>query len=275
MFELHLFQRAFLACIIIGFTNGFTSGFVLLNRSPLKLSALSHSLLPGIVLATMLVGLTVLSAFGGAVIMAVIIGVLSLLLAHHSKLSQDTTLSILYTGAFALGILMLNRLGKADELEHWLFGNILGLTELDLWMSFGIGLLAVVLLTLFQRPVLLTLFEPNVAQTLGVPVRWIHYGSFTLLILVLVTTLQAVGCILSIGLIVTPGATVRLFTNSPRILFLASGLLGAVGAALGLCLAYYVDLPAEAGIVLTLTIFFLFAFLFKVFMSLMRKNTTA
>lgn len=273
MFDLLLFQRAFLACIIIGFTNGYTSGFVLLNRSPLKLTALSHSLLPGIALATLMVGLTVISAFTGAVIMAVLVGTLSLLLSRHSKLSQDTTLSILYTGAFALGILLLNRLGKADELEHWLFGNILGLTKLDLWMSFGIGLVAVILLTLFQRPVLLTLFEPNVAQTLGVPVRMVQYASFAMLILVLVTTLQAVGCILSIGLIVTPGATVRMFTNNPRVLFLASGILGAVGSALGLSLAYYVDLPAEAGIVLTLTSFFLFAFVIRAFLTLIKKKS--
>lgn len=272
MFDLLLFQRAFLACVIIGFTNGYTSGFVLLNRSPLKLTALSHSLLPGIALATLMVGLTVISAFTGAVIMAVLVGTLSLLLSRHSKLSQDTTLSILYTGAFALGILLLNRLGKAEELEHWLFGNILGLTELDLWMSFGIGLVAVILLTLFQRPVLLTLFEPNVAQTLGVPVRVVQYASFAMLILVLVTTLQAVGCILSIGLIVTPGATVRMFTNNPRVLFLGSGILGAVGSALGLSLAYYVDLPAEAGIVITLTAFFLFAFIIRAFLTLIRKK---
>lgn len=263
MFELLLFQRAFLACLIIGFTNGYTSGFVLLNRSPLKLSALSHSLLPGIAIATLMVGLTVISAFTGAVIMAILVGVLSLLLARNSTLSQDTTLSILYTGAFALGILLLNQLGRTEELEHWLFGNILGLTELDMWMSLGIGLLAIIILTLFQRPILLTLFEPNVAQTLGVPVRLVQYGSFALLILVLVTTLQAVGCILSIGLIVTPGATVRLFTNNASTLFIISGLLGAIGSALGLTLAYYLNMPAEAGIVITLTSFFLLGFILR------------
>jgi len=204
--------------------------------------------------------------------MAVIIGVLSLLLSRNSRLTQDTTLAILYTGAFALGILMINKTGQTQELEHWLFGNILGLSDLDLWMSFGVGVISVTLLTLFQRMVLLTLFESTVAQTLGVPTRVVHYVSMAVLILVLVTTLQAVGCILAIGLIVTPGATVRLFTNNPRTLFLASGLLGAFGASLGLTLGYYFDLPAESSIVLTFTIIFLFSFILRSFLTLSKKN---
>ncbi len=271
MFELTLFQRAFLACLIIGFTNGYASAFVLINRSPLKLTALSHSLLPGIALATLLVGLSVVSAFVGAVIMAVLIGMFSILIARRSMLSQDTTLSILYTGAFALGIITLNYLGQTQELEGWLLGNILGLTNSDLMMSFGIGFLCVTLLSLFLRPILLTSFEPDVAQTLGVPVRLINYLGFALLILVLVTTLQAVGCILAIGLIVTPGATVRLFTNRPRLIFIGSGLLGAGGAAVGLLLSYHLSFPASASIVSTLTIIFLLAWGLRAGLTLHRK----
>jgi len=274
MFELVLFQKAFLACLIIGFTNGYASAFVLMNRSPLKLSALSHSLLPGICLATFLVGLTVVSAFIGAVVTAIAIGTLSILFARYSKLSQDTMLSILYTGAFALGIMAIDRMGHASELEHWLLGNILGITHLDLTMSFIIGVLAIGLMTLFMRPILITLFEPDVAQTLGIPVRVVQYVGFTLLILVLVTTLQAVGCILSVGLIVTPGATIRLFTNRPRVLFIGSGGLGAIGAATGLTIAYHLDFPAEASIVMTLTSFFLIAWIIHISLTLYKKKLT-
>jgi len=273
MFELTIFQRAFFACLVIGFTNGYASAYVLINRSPLKLTALSHSLLPGIALATLLVGLSVMSAFTGAVFMAILIGMFSILIARQTKLSQDTTLSILYTGAFAGGIIILNYLGQTQELEQWILGNILGLTNTDLTMSFVIGLLAVILLTLFQRPILLTAFQPDVAETLGVPVRVINYAGFALLILVLVTTLQAVGCILAIGLIVTPGATVRLFTNRPRLIFIASGLLGSIGSAMGLLIAYYLGFPAAASIVTTLTIIFLASWCFKALLTLTSKTS--
>jgi len=251
--DLPLYQRAFLATLVIGFANGFTSALVLLHRSPLKLTALSHSLLPGIAIAAWLVGLGVVSAFVGSVVTALMIGLLTILISQRTRISDDTVLAVLYTGAFALGIIVLNKIGAAQELDHWLLGNILGLSDLDLWMSFVVGLLAVGVLSLYNRAILLTLFDPEVARSLGVRVRLLNYGVFALLILVLVTTLQAVGCILAIGLIVTPAATVRPFVQSATSLFFASGLLGAVAATAGLWLGYHFDQPAGASIVVTLS----------------------
>lgn len=245
-----IFQRALVATLIIGFANGYTSAFVLLHRSPLKLTALSHSLLPGIAIATWLVGLGVVSAFVGSFLTALVIGLLTLVISSRTKISSDTTLAVLYTGAFALGVMILNQIGAAQELEHWLLGNIQGLSDLDLWMSFIVGLIAVGAISLFRRSILLNLFEPSVAISLGVNARLLNYGLFALLILVLITTLQAVGCILAIGLIVTPAATMRNLCNSSRQLFLWSGILGALGSAAGLILSYAIDLPAGSCIVI-------------------------
>lgn len=256
-FDLNIYQRALLACLMIGFTNGYVSAFVLINRSSLKLSALSHSILPGVAIATWLVGLTVINAFIGASLCAILIGLLAIYFSKKSKLPQDTTLTILYTGAFAFGIMILNKISHSQELEHWLFGNILGLADLDLWMAYGVGLVVVCALGLFRRPILIFLFEQDVAQTLGISVKLLQYLLFALLILVLVTTLQAVGCILAVGLIVTPAATVRLFTHSPPILFTYSGILGALGSATGLYLSYVFNLPAGSSIVLLFTVIFI------------------
>lgn len=264
-FDLLIYQRAFIATLVIGFANGYTSAFVLLHRSPLKLTALSHSLLPGIAVAAWLVGLGVISAFVGSVVTALIIGALTLLLSQKTKLSDDTVLAVLYTAAFALGIILLNKIGAAQELDHWLLGNILGLSNVDLWMSLLVGLLSVAVLTIFQRSITLTLFEPQVARSLGVPVKLLNYGLFALLIFVLVTTLQAVGCILAIGLIVTPAATVRPFTNSAKTLFFWSGLLGALASAAGLWLSYHFNQPAGASIVVSLSVCFLLSAGFSFF----------
>lgn len=262
-FSIPIFQRALLATLMIGFANGYTSAFVLLNRSPLKLTALSHSLLPGVAVATWLVGIGVVSAFTGSVITALIIGALTLFISGRTKISSDTALAVLYTGAFAIGVMILSRIGQAQELEHWLLGDIIGLSDLDLWMSFTVGLISVGVLTLFRRSMLLTLFEPTVAQSLGVNTRVFHYASFGLLILVLVTTLQAVGCILSIGLIVTPAATVRNFCNSSRRLFLLSGIVGAVGSAAGLVLSQQLDLLPGPAIVLVHSTLFVASALYR------------
>lgn len=255
-FEIPLYQRALIATLIIGFVNGYTSAFVLLHRSPLKLTALSHSLLPGVAIATWMVGLGIVSAFFGAVTAAIAIGLLTVLLSRVSKISDDTVLAVLYTGAFALGIMVLQEVGSNQNLNHWLLGNILGLSDLDLWMSFGVGIIAVTLLSLYRRSIVLNLFDPEVAASLGIRTRLLDYASFVVLILVLITTLQAVGCILAIGMIVTPAAIARPFVRTPDALFPISGLIGALGSALGLLLSIQFHQPAGASIAATLAALF-------------------
>ncbi|MGC6425791.1 MAG: metal ABC transporter permease [Akkermansiaceae bacterium] len=262
-FELNLYQRAFLASVIIGYVNGYTSSFVLLHRSPLKLAAFSHSLLPGVAIATLLFTLTVLTAFLGALVAAIIIGVLTILLSKVSKIHDETVLAVLYTGAFAVGIITLNYVGSNQELEKWLLGNIIALSDLDLQMSLVVGLIAVSFFTLYRRALVAHLFDPEVAASLGIKTRVLEYLSFIILILVLITTLQAVGCVLAVGLIVTPAAIARSFVKTPDQLFLVSGLVGAVGCAAGLLASYYFDQPAGASITVVLTGAFLLSVLFR------------
>ncbi|MGC6458893.1 MAG: metal ABC transporter permease [Akkermansiaceae bacterium] len=270
-FDILLYQRALIATVIIGFVNGYTSAFVLLHRSPLKLTALSHSLLPGVAIAAYFLGLTVLSAFFGALLSAIMIAVLTVLLSKVTRISDDTILAVLYTGAFAVGIMVLQKLGSNQDLEDWLLGNILGLSDLDLWMSFGVGLVAVTLLSLFRRAIVLNLYDPEVAASLGIPTRLLDYLSFTVLILVLVTTLQAVGCILAIGLIVTPAAIIRPFVSTPESLFPLSGLVGGAGAALGLLVSLQFSLPAGASIAATLAGLFVISVIAR---TAFKKNIT-
>ena len=254
-----LVQRALLAAVIIGFTNGFVSAFVVLHRSPLKLGALSHAILPGIAVVVLLAGISTIGIYAGALAAAALVGLGAVFLARRSALGEDTVLAVLFTGAFALGVFLITNFEGGDALEHWLLGNIIGLSDSDLWMSFAVGSLAVAVVTLFRRPIMLNLFEADVAATLGVRTALLNYGLFALLILVLVTTLQAVGTVLAIGLIVTPAAIVRQLTHSVRGLFLWSGVVGAFGAVLGFSLAFPFDQPQGASMVLTLSTMFLVA----------------
>ena len=264
-FDLGIYQRALIACMVIGFINGYLSALVLLHQSPLRLAALSHSILPGVSLSILIFGLSGVGIYFGAVACAVITGVLAIYFAKDFILSVDTILAILYTGGFSIGILLINYLEMSQVLEHWLLGNILALSNLDLIASFVIGFIVLSLISIFRRPILLTLYEPDVARTLSIPVRIIQYGIFVGMILVLVTTLQAVGCVLAIGLIVTPAATIRTLTNSTSSLFLFSGLLGSFGASAGLILSYHLNTPAGASIVLVLTLIFLARFFIEHF----------
>jgi manganese transport system permease protein len=256
------FQRALLAAVLIGFTNGYFSGFVVLKRTALSVSALSHTMLPGIALAILITGtLTQANAFLGALAAALLVGLGSVVVSRNSRIAQGTALAILYTTAFALGVAVLRFLATSAQLEEWLFGDIMSVSDGDLWMAFAIACLVLISSTVFFRPLLLTLFEPNIAAAQGVPVRSMHYLFFGLLILALVASLQAVGCVLSVGLLVAPAATVSLLTNRTDLLFWGGGAIGAIGSVAALFLSWHSNLSAGPCIVLVLGTLFLLAFL--------------
>lgn len=256
-------KRALLACAMIGFANGFASAFVVLRKSALKVGTLSHGLLPGIALAVFFFGLTQWSALAGAILAALFIGLGSVFLSQTSRIDQDTALGILYTAGFAGGFILLSRLNVRQKLDEWLFGSIVGMADSDLWIAFGISVVAVLTLTALQRPLLIYLFEANVAASLGVPVRFLNYATFGVVILVLVSSLQAVGCILSVGLLVTPAATVYLFSNNARTLFLGGGLIGMAGSVTAFFLSYPLGWHISSTIVLVLGVLFLLACIFS------------
>ena len=256
------FQRALLAGLLIGFTNGFFSGFVVVRRTALSVSALSHTMLPGIALGILITGtLTQVNAFIGALTAALFVGLGSVVVSRTSRVAQGTALAILYTTAFALGVAVLKYLHNYGDLEHWLFGDIRLVSSSDLWLAFNIGSIILLGSNIFFRPLLLTLFEPDVAAAQGVPVRAMNYLLFGMLILALVTSLQAVGCVLSVGLLVAPAATLSLLTNRTSLLFWGGGLVGALGSVFALLLAYWTDIPAGPAIVIVLGTLFLLAFL--------------
>jgi ABC-type Mn2+/Zn2+ transport system permease subunit len=257
------YQRALLAAVMIGFANGFFSGFVVLRRTALSVSALSHTMLPGIALAIFITGaLTQANAFLGALFAALVVGLGSVAVSRGNRIAQGTALAVLYTTAFAAGVAILPHLDTRQELEHWLFGDIVAVGNADLWIVFSISAVTLTTTNLLMRPILLTLFEPNVAAAQGVPTRAMQYLLFGLLILSLVASLQAVGCVLSVGLLVAPAATVSLLTDRTSALFWGGGILGALGSVAALLISAHFNLSPGPVIVMVLGGFFLLAYLF-------------
>lgn len=256
-------QRALIAALMIGFTNGYASAFVVLRKSALKVGSLSHALLPGIAVAILVAGLHDWSAFLGSLFAALLIGLGSLAVSRGSRLDQDSALAILYTAAFSGGIILLRRLGVTNEMDEWLFGNIMGLRDSDLWTNFWISAGALSFLTALHRPLLMTLFDAEVAATLGVPVRLLQYALFAVLIIVLISSLQAVGCMLALGLLVTPAATIYLLTDSTEALFWGGAILGGLCAGSAVLIGWWLNIEQGPAIVLVLGAVFLLAFLFS------------
>jgi len=258
------YQRALATAGFIGFANGFFSGFVVLRRNALSVSALSHTMLPGIALGILLTGaLSQWNAFFGAMGAALLVGLGSVAVARGNRVEQGTALAVLYTAAFALGIALLPLLDTRTELEHWLFGDIIAVGNADIWIAFGIGAFTLLITNLLMRPILLTLFEPNVAAAQGVPVRMIQYLIFGLMVLALVSSLQAVGCVLSVGLLVTPAATVSLLTDRTSALFWGGGLIGGLGSIIAVLLAGNLGIAPGPAIVIVLGGLFVAAYLFS------------
>lgn len=258
------YQRALATAGFIGFANGFFSGIVVLRRNALSVSALSHTMLPGIALGILVTGaLTQWNAFLGALFAALLVGLGSLAVSRGNRIAQGTALAVLYTTGFAAGVAILPRLDTRQELEHWLFGDIIAVGNADMWIAFAIGSLTLLVTTLWMRPILLTLFEPNVAAAQGVNVRLYQYLVFGLLVLSLVASLQAVGCVLSVGLLVTPAATVSLLTDRTSALFWGGGLVGCIGSLAAVLFSSSLGIAPGPAIVIALGILFLIAYLFS------------
>lgn len=183
------------------------------------------------------------------------------LLSRGSRVKEDTALAILYTVAFSTGVILLSFVKVRVSLLHYLFGNVLGVSNQDLWVSYGVATVVLPLLVAAERPLQLLLFEPSVARSQGIATGFLNMALVVALVLTLVSSLQAVGVILLLGLLISPAATVYLLCDSYPALLWGGGALGVCGAVSGLWLSYWLGLPSGACIVLVLGLMFCLAYL--------------
>src|SRR4030095_3948317 len=265
-------QRALFGGVLIGFTNGFLGAFVVLRRLALMADSLSHSMLPGLALGVMFFGLSLSALFVGGLFAALFVALGAQVVARSSRLKEDTALAILYTVAVSLGLVLLTFVKTRVSLNHYLFGNILGLADSDLWLAYGVALIAVPLLAALQRPYLLLLFEPAVARSQSIRTGLLNLLLIILLVVTMVSSVQAVGVILMLGLLIAPAATVYLLCDSFPAMLWGGGAIGAIGSMGGLVLSYRIsNLPSGAAIVLVLGAIFVVAWIFSPRYGLIRR----
>ncbi len=270
-FRFEFLQKALMGCILIGFTNGYLSTFIVLRRNALLADGLAHALLPGLAVSAIFFGLNPFGLFLGALLAALLVVLGGKMISHNSRLKDDTSIGALYIFAFALGILLLKYSAVRIDLTHFLFGNVLGLSNMDLWLTYGISFTIVLSLTVLQRHLLLVIFDPTVARSLGIRVAWLDYLLIGLMVMAMISSLQAVGVVLSLGLLILPAATLYLLSDSYPTMIWGGALLGTTGAILGLLVSYWIDVPSGPSIVMVLSFFFLLAYLFGPKYGLVRK----
>jgi iron/zinc/copper transport system permease protein len=258
LFKYQYLQNALLAGMLVGIICGVVGCFVILRGLALMGDAISHAVLPGVVVAY-LVGF---SFFIGAVIAGVLTALGIGYIAQNSRIKNDAAIGIMFTAAFALGIVMITlQHGTGVDLWHILFGNVLAVSRDDLWTTLGIGVIVLACIVTFYKHLLLSTFDATMAQAIGMPTKMIHYLLMLLLSLVTVSALKTVGIILVVAMLITPGAIAHLLTDRfPAMLWLST-LFGMLSSIVGVYISYIYDVATGASIVLVASVLFAIAFL--------------
>jgi manganese/iron transport system permease protein len=251
-------QRALLVSVVVGAVCAVLSCYLVLKGWSLMGDAISHAVLPGIVVAFILGLPLALGAFAAGLSCALLTGYLK----ENSRVKEDTVMGIVFSGMFGLGLVIFSKIETELHLLHILFGNVLGVTAQDVIETAIIAGLTLAAVLLKRRDLLLYCFDPNHARAVGLPVRVLHYGLLILLSLTIVASLKAVGIILVIAMLVAPGAIAYLLTDRfDRMLVIATSV--AVGSsALGTIVSFHIDGATGACIVLIQFAVFVLAFLF-------------
>nr|MBN1229136.1 metal ABC transporter permease [Anaerolineae bacterium] len=219
--------------------------------------AIAHTILPGIVVAFMLGINAFIGALAAAVITALGIGLLS----RRSRLKEDTAIGVVFSGLFALGILLLSKTGSYQDLTHILFGNILGVSWGDFWGVTIVIFIVMAFVLVFYKELLVTSFDPGHALAIGLSPELIRYGLLLLIALTVVTAIQTVGVVLVIALLVTPAATASLLARELPHIMLLGIVFSILSTIAGLYISFYVNVSSGASVVLALTAIFILVFL--------------
>lgn len=246
-------QRGLLASVLVAIICGVLGSFVVLKGLAFIGDALAHASFGGVALAFVLGANIYLGAFVFALATALGIGAIS----QRGRVSADTAIGVLFSGTFALGILIISRVESyTTDLFGYLFGDVLSITAQDLATITVSGLVVLALVAAFYRRLLFVAFDPTVAAASGVPARGLEYLLLALLGVTIVTAIQAVGIVLVVALLVTPAATASLLARRFHHMILISVLVGCLSALLGIYVSYYLDVASGAAIILVATALF-------------------
>ena len=255
-FQFAFMQNAFYISMIVSVPTALLSCFLVMKGWALMGDAVSHAVLPGIVLAYIIGIPLIIGAFAAGMTCALATGYLS----TNSRVKQDTVMGVVFSGMFGVGIVLYVSVETSAHLDHILFGNMLGVEPHELWtagmISAGVGLI----LALKWKDWLLHSFDPAQARASGLWVNWLHYGLLAALSLTIVATLSAAGLILAIGLLIAPGAIAFLVVRKFSTMLWVSVIVCMTSMLLGTYASFFLDSAPAPTIILVMTALFIAAF---------------
>lgn len=252
-------QYALITSMLVGLASGVIGSFIILRGMSLMGDAISHAVLPGVAISYMFGFSYILGATAFGMLTAGIIGFVT----QRSRLKNDTAIGIVFSSFFALGVILISFAQSATNLYHILFGNVLAVRESDMLMTAIVSGIVLLFVFIFYKELKITSFDPMMAKAYGLNTTLVHYLLMFFLTLVAVVSLQTVGTILVISMLITPAATAYLLTDRLAKMIFISATVGVLSAIIGVFYSYSYNWPSGATIVLTSAVFFTLAFLFS------------
>ncbi|MGB3656148.1 MAG: metal ABC transporter permease [Rivularia sp. (in: cyanobacteria)] len=254
-------QRSLIVAVLVGLLCAVVGSYLMVQRLALLGDAISHSVLPGLAVAFIL-GMNI---FVGAFIAGVLSTMVITWIRTRSPIKEDAAMGIVFSAFFALGVTLITVVQKDNkiDLNHFLFGNILGVTVSDMRDIAVIAAVVLIVVFLLYKELLFYTFDPLGAQAAGLPVNRLNFGLMVIIALTIVASLKAVGVILVLSLLITPGATAYLLVKRLHEVMILGAIIGVISSISGMYLSYFYNLPSGPAIVLVVSGLFVLSLLFS------------
>lgn len=257
--DLAFLPKALAVAVMSSIVCGVVGSYVVLRGMAFIGDAVAHAVFPGLAVAFVVSGNLILGGTLAGVLTAVLIAVFS----QNRRLREDSVIGVFFVAAFALGIVVISQApGYAGSLQQFLFGAITGIPDSDLYVVAGTGVVVLLVLFALHKEFVTISLDRESARAMGVPVFWLDLMLYVMVTLAVVISVQTIGNILVLALLITPAATARLLTDRLGVMMLLAPVLGGTAALVGLYLSWSWDLPTGGTIVLVLTAAFLAAWCF-------------
>ncbi len=258
--------RALLASTMVGLMCGVLGVFLVLRHMSLVGDALGHAILPGVVVAFMIVGYNTLGFFFGAVAAGMLTAIGITWIQQNVRTKNDAAIGIVFTAMFSLGVMGISWISHEEgvhlDLKDFLFGNVLGVADQDLWLAAMTMAFVLASVVVLYRPLFVSTFQEVVARTMGIRVRTLHYFLMLMLSFAVVASLQTVGVILVVAMLITPASTALLLSKRLKWVLVWAGLLGVCSAVSGLVVAILLETTPGPAIAVVATLIYLLVALF-------------
>ena len=250
-------SRAMITAGVVGIVAGIVGCLIILRGLSLMGDAMSHAVLPDVALSFLLN----IPMFIGALFTGLLTSVLIGALTDYSKTKKDAAIGIAFTLFFSVGVVMISLMETTTNLYHILFGDVLTVTREAMYTTLSICILVLIIVIVFYQQLKLTTFDPIFSKMNGINPKFWHYTVMMLLALITVVSLQTIGIILVVAMLITPASSAYLISKSLHQMMILSAIFGLISAVIGIYISYMMNVPSGACIVIIATIIYMFTFI--------------